>query len=454
MTKIWQKDYSLNKQVEVYCFGQNAKLDNKLVPYDVLGSIAHAKMLSSIGVLTKKEFIQLKKQLLQIIQLSEAGKFVIEAEDEDVHSKVEDYLIKTSGSVGKKLHTGRSRNDQVLVDLKLYTKANLLDVAFAGLELGDAFVDYAKKYESVPMPGYTHMQKAMPSSVGMWAGSFAQSLVDDLMLLKSSFDHNDQNPLGSGAAYGVPLSINRAMTTELLGFAKIQNNSLYAQSSRAKSHLSVLQALVQLMLTLSRFASDVLLFTTAEFDFFSFDKALSSGSSIMPQKHNLDVMEILRAKTSEIVSHQQLIASMGTGLISGYNADFAQTKEPLMKSLETALSSLEICLTILDSLKPNVKNMQASCSSEIYATHSVYQLVEKGVPFRDAYKQVASSLSNKNDCDKQQILKTAAHEGATGNLASDKIRQELKIIEAWWAAKNDAHQQAISNLKGEKNHAN
>lgn len=450
MQKIWEKGYSLNKQVETYCFLENANFDNKLVKFDVLSSLAHAKMLSKIGVLTEKEFTELKQQLVKILELKNKNQFVVEAGDEDVHSKVEAYLIDKLGQTGKKIHIGRSRNDQVLVDLRLFSKEKIFELAFASLNLTKAFAQYAKTYEFVAMPGYTHMQKAMPSSVGMWAGSFASSLLDDLSTLKSSFEYNDQNPLGSGAAYGVPLGIDRQLTTELLGFSKVQNNSLYAQNSRVKSHLVVAQALVQLMLTLSRFASDTLLFTTAEFNFFSIDKSFSSGSSIMPQKNNLDVLEIMRSYTQQVIAHQQLIASLSAGLISGYNADFATSKEPLIKSIKITLDSLEVCLLVLQSLNPNIKIMEKACSPEIYSTHAAYELAKNGAAFRDAYWQIAGSIDDIPPYNKADVLRNSRHVGAVGNLGIDKTIGELKTMKSWWTLKQEIHQTALSKLIGEE----
>ncbi len=268
MKKLWEKNYKQNKIAEAYCFGDSAVLDNKLITYDVLGSIAHAKMLARIGILNKQEFLKLKTKLIEILDLEKQNKFQIKPGDEDVHTKVENYLTEELGDLGKKIHTARSRNDQVLVDLRLYSKENTFFIADVSLDLSEKFIKFAQKYEFVPMPGYTHMQKAMPSSVGMWIGSFAESLLDDLQILKAAFEVNDQNPLGSGAAYGVSLPIDRELTSKLLGFTKTQNNSLYCQASRGKCQLVIIGALTQIMLTLARFAEDLLIFTTSEFSFF------------------------------------------------------------------------------------------------------------------------------------------------------------------------------------------
>lgn len=268
MKKLWQKgSQNSSKIVEDYCFSDGVVLDNNLVSHDVYGSIAHAHALQKLKIITNQELEKLTQCLREILALNEKGEFTVIPSDEDVHTKVENHLTEKLGELGKKIHTGRSRNDQVLVDLRLYAKENLFNVANKTINLIQTYVDFAKKYEFVPMPGYTHMQKAMPSSIGMWGGSFAESLLDDLKFLTSAYELNDQSPLGSGAAYGLSLSIDRALTSELLGFAKVQNNSLYSQVSRPKVQLAVMQSLVQIMLTLSRFAQDLLLFTTSEFNF-------------------------------------------------------------------------------------------------------------------------------------------------------------------------------------------
>ncbi len=452
MQKLWHKGYSLGPEAEAYCFGDTVELDNKLVKFDALGSIAHTKMLDKIGILEPAEFVQLKKSLLEIIELAKNGKFKVQFGDEDVHTKIENYLIEKLGEPGKKIHTGRSRNDQVLTDLRLYTKENLFSIAMADLDLAKAFLVFAKKYEFVPMPGYTHMQKAMPSSLGMWASSFAESLLDDIELLKAAFVHNDQSVLGSAAAYGVALPLDRELTAKLLGFAKVQNNSLYAQVSRGKSHLSVMNALVQIMLSLSRFAQDLLLFTTSEFSFLTIDERLCTGSSIMPQKKNLDIMEVLRARTHIVISQQQAVGSIIAGLPSGYNTDFGETKKPFMESLETTLESLKLCKLVVESIVPNIKVLEEACTPELYATHVTFELVKKGLPFREAYQKVSLSAANQSTYDKTKALKVSKHTGGTGNLGLSKIEVSLAKDEKWWKSKQDIYVKAINNLTGEKNY--
>ncbi|HSW47853.1 MAG TPA: argininosuccinate lyase, partial [Candidatus Saccharimonadales bacterium] len=392
MKKLWHKNYTQNELAEMYAFGRSAVLDNRLTKVDALGSIAHAKMLSTIEVLSETEFVLLKNELLEVIKLYEDGKFVIDSHDEDVHTKIENFLTEKVGLPAKKIHTARSRNDQVVLDLRLFAKEELFEIFDSAADLVKAFQEMAVKYEFVPMPGYTHMQKAMPSSVGMWMGSFAESMIDDLLLLKSAFVITDQSPLGSGASYGVSLPINRTLVSELLGFEKLQNNSLYTMSGRVKFELAIMHALSQIMLTLSRFAQDLLLYTTSEYNFFKVDDSLMSGSSIMPQKKNLDIMEVLRSRSHLVVGHTQTAASIVAGLPSGYNVDFGETKELFIDTLDITSESMGIVKLVLKNLTPNEDVLLASCTPDLFATHAAYELVKKGMPFRDAYKEIGLNL--------------------------------------------------------------
>ncbi|KKP59788.1 MAG: Argininosuccinate lyase [Candidatus Gottesmanbacteria bacterium GW2011_GWA1_34_13] len=446
MKKLWEKNGSQNITAENYCFSRNTELDNNLIFQDALGSIAHAQMLSEIGILTHDEFVKLKKCLLEIIQLAKSSKFSVEKNDEDVHTKIEQYLTEKLGESGKKIHTGRSRNDQILLDLRLYTKEKLLKIATQTLCIIDTFINFAQKYEFVPMPGYTHMQKAMPSSVGMWGSSFAESLIDDLFFLKTAYEINDQSPLGSGAAYGVTLPIDRELTAKLLGFAKVQNNSLYAQVSRGKSHLIVAQALSQIMLTFSRFAQDILLFSTQEFDFFKIDSSFCTGSSIMPQKKNLDLAEMIRARSFAVLSYSQMIATIISSLPSGYNADFGETKFPLMESINITLSTIDVLNIFIPIIKPNEKKLIDACTPEIYATHQAYILVKQGMPFRNAYKQVGQSLNQLKNFDPKKMLRISKHVGGTGNLGISNLKKIYVKNLNWWKLKQYKFTVAISEL--------
>lgn len=446
MKKLWEKNIGSHKLVDEYCFSEGVVLDNNLVEEDVYGSIAHAHALKKLGIITQDELVKLKKALEEIIHLYKNGKFAVEEGDEDVHTKIENYLVEKLGKLGKKIHTARSRNDQVLTDLRLYSKKKILQTALSVNQLTEIFINFAKKYEFVPMPGYTHMQKAMPSSIGMWSASFAESLLDDFKVVTRAYELNDQCPLGTGAAYGISLPIDRELVSKFLGFSKVQNNSLYTQVSRSKIQLVVMQSLVQVMLTLSRFAQDMLLFTTSEFNFFAVSPDLCTGSSIMPQKKNLDIMEFLRAKTHVIIGYEHIVASISSGLPSGYNADIGETKGPFMKSFEIVLKSLEIAVLLVSNMKPNVNILKKAMTNELYATHAAYQLVKKGMPFRDAYLKIGKSLNNLPDYDMNVVVKESNHIGGTGNLKLEAPAKKVLRMEKDWKQKQKQYQLVIKKL--------
>lgn len=447
MKKLWQKGkIKLQSIVDEYCFEKGVELDNHLVVQDVLGSIAHTYMLSKIGIITEKEFLKLKKCFIEILSLKQKGRFTIIPNDEDVHTKVENYLTDKLGDLGKKIHAGRSRNDQILIDVRLYSKEKLIDTALSLIQTAKKYTDQAQKYEWVPMPGYTHMQKAMPSSVGMWLSSFSEQFIDIFILLDAAFVLNDQSPLGSGASYGVSLPIDRELTAKLLGFSKVQNNSLYCQISRPTVLLSTMHVLSQIMLAASRFAQDLLLFTTSEFNFFSIDESFCTGSSIMPQKKNLDLMEHVRAKTKVIIGYEQIIASMITGLSSGYCADFGETKGLFMESFNIVLKTLEALGLVVKSLQPNIDILKKACTPELFAAHFAYQYVKKGMPFREAYQKVGKSLSSIPNFDPVSVLKESNHIGGPGNLNLNSLRKKVSIKEKEWKQKQKQYQLVIKKL--------
>jgi len=312
----------------------------------------------------------------------------MESGDEDIHTKIENYLTDNFGEVGKKIHTGKSRNDQILTDIKLFEKDNLSQIAKQIIELSKIFKNYSSKYKAVPMPGYTHMQKAMPTSVGMWAESFAESCKDDLKIINNAIKLIDKSPLGSAAGYGVNLPLDKQYTAKLLGFSGVQNIPNYCQNSKGKMDLVVIGALHNVMLTINKFASDVMLFTTSEFGFFDVDKKLCTGSSIMPQKKNVDVAELLKAKTHKVLGNFVQVAGIVSNLISGYNRDFQETKKPIMESFEIVLSSLKATKLLIIGLTPDVAKLKAAMTDELYATQKALDLVAKGISFRDAYKLI------------------------------------------------------------------
>lgn len=391
MPKLWNKGYNLNKEIEKFTVGDDYIIDKNILKYDIYASIAHAKMLNKIKILDNNELAKLKKGLKSILNLDSKGKFEIKIEDEDCHTAIENYLIKSYGVVGKKIHTGRSRNDQLLVALRLYEKDKILKIMEAALNLAKVLINFSKKNQNIPMPGYTHMQKAMPSSLGLWSSAFAESLLDDINTLNNCYAIINQNPLGSAASYGTNLNLDREYTSDLLGFGKVQN-VLYSANSRGKFESYIVSCLAQVMLTLNKIANDLMLFTMQEFNYFELPKEFCTGSSIMPQKKNYDVLELLRAKYHVVNSLQFQINGIISNLISGYNRDLQLTKKPVIEALEITENCLNIGSLIFGKLKVNKKDLENSMTNDLFATDEAYELVKKGVPFRDAYKKVAKNL--------------------------------------------------------------
>lgn len=398
MKKLWQKNkIKLNSIIEAFETKDDLILDQKLIKYDVIGSIAHAKMLHKIGILTSEELNKLEHGLQKILNLDSAGKFKLEHGDEDIHTKIENYLTKKYGEIGKKIHTARSRNDQVLTAIRLYNKNKLEKIQKHLLGLIQSFYQFSKKYASIPMPGYTHMQKAMPSSISLWAENFKDSLLDDLTLIKATYKLNNQSPLGSAAGYGAPIDLDKQLTAKLLGFDKVQENPLYCQNSRGKIEAAILASLMSILLTINKFASDLMLFTTSEFSFFMVSNELTTGSSIMPQKINLDIAELLRSKVHIVLGNYIQIISLSSNLISGYNRDIQDSKKPLMESLEITLDSLKVAKVLLENTVPNKEKLEAAMTEELYATDKALKLVLKGESFRDAYIKVGKEFLNEGD---------------------------------------------------------
>jgi len=416
--KLWQKNnQTMDSFIESFETKGDLVLDQQLTKYDVYGSIAQVKMLEKIGIVTKKEEETAITGLLEILALHKKGKFILEQGDEDIHTKIENFLTEKYGEVGKKIHTGRSRNDQVLTDLRLYTKEHLLFIWEELLELISSFYAFSKQYEFVPMPGYTHMQKAMPSSVGMWGASFTESLLDSLYQLKTAHELNDKSPLGSAAGYGAPLHLDREYTAKLLGFENVQINSLYCQNSRGKIESLILATLSTILQDINKFATDVLLFTTAEFNYFTVSNDLCTGSSIMPQKGNVDLAELLRSKVHIVTGNYLQIIGISGNLPSGYNRDVQDTKKPLMESLELTLDCIRVANILIHKLHPQEDKMKQALTPEIYATHSVLQLVGQGMPFREAYQIIKEKLDDNLTHNPEQTIKQSHHLGGTGNLS-------------------------------------
>jgi argininosuccinate lyase len=447
MVKLWDKGYELEDGIEQFTVGGDYLLDHDLVEWDVLGSIAHAQMLKKIKIINKKELDALKSTLLEILENFEDGSFTIHQSDEDVHTAVENYLTQRLGATGKKIHTARSRNDQVIVDTRLYTKKKLLEVEGAVLELAGVLLKFADENKEVPIPGRTHTQLAMPSSVGLWAGAFMESLLDDLELIKAAYELNDQCPLGSAASYGVPLDIDRQMVSDLLGFKKVQNNVLYANNSRGKIEAVVVAALGQVMADLSKLASDMIFFTIPELRYFELPDKFCTGSSIMPNKKNPDMLELVRAKSEKVMAGYYQILNVIKDLPSGYNRDLQETKEPLMESLGITQASIEIMTLVIAGLKVNEEKCIRACKPEIFATDKAIELSAHGKPWRDAYLEVARKIDQLKAENPIDNIKKKKHMGATGNLGLDKSEKKIEAEKKALEKKGKEFYTTIEKLK-------
>ena len=444
--KLWQKDFELNEEIEKFTVGNDYLLDKNLVKFDVYGNIAHAQMLNKINIINNDEFKKIKKALIGILELNKKNKFEIKQEDEDVHTAIENYLTKTLGKLGKKIHTARSRNDQVLVDTKLYSKEKILEVSKALSGLVSTILDFAEKNKNIPMPGYTHTRKAMPSSVGLLFGAYAESLLDDFELIDAAYKLNNQNPLGCAAGYGVNLEIDRELTTKLLGFDKVQNNVLYVQNSRGKIESVIIFALSKIMDDLAKISNDLILFSMDEFGYFTLPDKFTTGSSIMPNKKNPDVLELIRAKSSVVQSYLFQLNSITSKLISGYNKDGQLTKEPLINSFDITLASVNIMNLVLKGLKVNKENCIKAFDNEIFATDEVMDLVKKEVPFREAYVKVGKNLKKVKKIDPKKNILSKKHIGATGNLGLEKAKAKLSKIKSEISKKENEFHSKIKDL--------
>jgi argininosuccinate lyase len=423
--KLWDKGTEINQLIEAFTIGHDTEMDFFLAEFDVIGSLTHIKMLESIGLLTAPELESLSGELRNIYREIKAGRFTIEAGSEDVHSQVELMLTRKLGDVGKKIHSGRSRNDQVLLDLKLFTRSGIKSVVEQTFELFGILVAQSEKYKQVLMPGYTHLQVAMPSSFGLWFGAYAESLTDDLILLQAAYRIANQNPLGSAAGYGSSFPLNRQMTTDLLGFESMNYNVVYAQMGRGKMEKTVAFALASVAGTLSRMAYDVCLFMSQNFNFLSLPDELTTGSSIMPHKKNPDVFELLRSHCNRIQSVPNEILLMTNNLPSGYFRDLQLIKEVFIPLFADLKNCLTIASFAISNIEVNGKIMDDNRYENIYSVEEVNQKVLQGVPFRDAYRQVGESIKKGTFQSDKNIRHT--HEGSIGNLCLHQIQQKMEV---------------------------
>lgn len=417
--KLWDKGVPVDKAIERFTIGRDQEMDLFLAPYDVLGSMAHITMLESIGLLEKQELVQLLSELKTIYDIAKNGEFIIEEGVEDVHSQVELMLTRTLGEVGKKIHSGRSRNDQALLDLKLFARAEIQKTANNVCRLFEVLIAQSNRYKEVLMPGYTHLQIAMPSSFGLWFGAYAESLADDLQLLLSAYKITNRNPLGSAAGYGSSFPLNRQMTTDLLGFDSMNYNVVYAQMGRGKMERVVTTALASIAATLSKMAFDACLFSSQNFGFIKLPDAFTTGSSIMPHKKNPDVFELTRAKCNKIQAIPQQITMVINNLPSGYFRDLQITKECFVPTFAELNDCLEMATLMMDKVTINDHILDDKRYDLLFSVETVNELAKNGIPFRDAYKQVGLDIEAGKFQPNKSIHHT--HEGSIGNLCNEQI---------------------------------
>lgn len=439
-SKLWEKNTEVNQEIEKFTVGRDRELDLYLARYDVLGSMAHITMLESIGLLGKDEQPVLLEELRRIHADIEAGRFIIEEGVEDVHSQVELLLTRKLGDVGKKIHSGRSRNDQVLVDLKLFTRAQLQDIAEEVRVLFEELQAQSERYKGVLMPGYTHLQVAMPSSFGLWFGAYAESLVDDLLFLQAAYKMTNRNPLGSAAGYGSSFPLNRTLTTELLGFDSMNYNVVYAQMGRGKMERNVAFALAGIAGTLSKLAFDACLFNSQNFGFVKLPDNCTTGSSIMPHKKNPDVFELTRAKCNKIQALPQQIILIMNNLPCGYFRDLQIIKEVFLPAFEELKDCLRMAAYIINKIQVNEHILDDPKYDNMFSVEEVNRLATGGMPFRDAYKKVGLDIEAGEFTPDIRVHHT--HEGSIGNLCNDKIHE---LMEQVWSGFNFARTREAEN---------
>lgn len=448
MAKLWDKGYELDRLIEAFTVGDDWLVDRRLVAADCVASMAHAAMLGRIGILQPGEVASLHRELAAIIEEAASGRFAIARSDEDCHTAIENRLTAALGDVGKKIHTGRSRNDQVMGALRLWIRGFLFAFVAECLALAETLIRFADRHADVPMPGRTHLQPAMPSSVGLWAAAHAEEIIEELPLVRAVFDFADSCPLGSAASYGVPLPLDREMVAELLGFSRVQNNVLWAHNSRGKIEAIVLGAVEQVCLGISRIAEDLLIFTLPEFGWFSLPRELTSGSSIMPQKRNPDGLELLRAQSAAVSADAHAVSGIMRGLPSGYNRDAQLTKGPLFRGCETGLSCVRVANLTVSRLQVHRDRLRSGFTPEIWATDRALELVAGGMPFRDAYRQAAAELPSLSSRDPSEGIRNRTSTGTAGNLRLEVARSEAEKLSCWLASARSRSDVRLRELAG------
>jgi len=424
--KLWNEHSTLDSRIEAFTIGRDPELDLLLAPWDVLGTLAHVRMLGQVGLLSPEEVERLEPELRALYAAACKGDLRLEAGVEDIHSQVELELVRRLGEVGKKVHSGRSRNDQVLLDLRLFLRAGLERIVQKTEGLARTLLELSERHRDMLMPGYTHTQIAMPSSFGLWFGAFAESLVDDLRLSAAAYAIVNQNPLGSAAGYGSSFPLDRSLTTRLLGFRELSYNALHAQLGRGKTEWFVATALAAVAATLNKLCSDLCLFSSGNFDFFRLPEAFTTGSSIMPHKRNPDVFELIRGRCNLLLALPQQIALLDTNLISGYHRDYQLLKEPLFPALRHLEDGLELLTHALPQLEPNPHILEDPRYRLLFTVEAVNARVQQGTPFRDAYHAVAREV--KEGTFHFEGTTRHTHEGSIGNLCNDAIEGKLERV--------------------------
>ena len=441
---------TIRADVLAYTAGKDVELDAVLVNADCVGSAAHVTMLADLSLrprlFSARDRGRVIAELTRIMRRADRGAFTITLRDQDVHLAVERELTRRLGALGRKIHTGRSRNDQVAVDLRLFAREQLLAVIEEALALGAALLSQARRNRAVPMVGRTHLQPAMPSSIGLWASAYTEDLLDDVRLLKCAYDLNDQCPLGSAAGYGVPLRLDRRQVSDLLGFRRPIHNCLHAANSRGKLESVILSALSQVMITLSRLAEDLMIFTMPEFGYFGLPAEMCTGSSIMPQKNNPDVLELVRARAARVMACAQAVMDIVKGLPSGYNRDLQEAKEPFMLGLTMTRASLRIMASLAAGLKVNRAALRRGFTPAVFAADHALSLVARGMPFRDAYHYVKEHLEELEGLDPAKAIALKTHLGATAGLDFAGMARRLAAERAFASAEKRRYFKIISRL--------
>ncbi len=450
MAKLWAKGYDLDKLIEEFTVGVDYRLDREIAVADCMGSVAHARMLETIGILTPGERGALEDELRRYAVEAVEGKFRISRDEEDCHSAIENRLTAALGETGKKIHTGRSRNDQVLTALRLVERSFLLHWVDAMVSLVRCLSDFAERERYSPMPGRTHLQPAMPSSVGLWAAAYSGRLVDQLVVADAVYALIDRSPLGSAAGYGVPLPIDRELTARLMGFSEVHTNVIAAANSRGELDAWLLSLLDHTGLILSRFAEDIILFSLPEFGFFSLPPELCSGSSIMPQKRNPDALELMRARSATLSGYASQVGSVVRSLPGGYNRDLQETKEPVLRGMRGGLLMVRVAERIVARLAVDRDRLAAAFTPEIFATDAAFELVAKGASFRDAYREVAQRLDELSDRDPVQMLKRRTHAGTATHHDFDAALGRAMSLSERFDERRERVRRAVVDLLGDE----